>query len=101
MARYFLGTYHNDYCGCDELRFFIADDIEQVESVMREDLYDYALNYFDYGTGRIEDDEIGEYSDDGWDEYFEGCGFDCEEVKLEEIEEEYEPVDWEDLTSKS
>lgn len=101
MPRYFQGTYYNNYCGCDESRFFIADDFEQVESAMSEGLCDYAMDYFDYSTGRIEEDEDNMYGDDGWDEYFEGCGFNCEEVNPEEVEEEYSSIDWEDLTGKS
>lgn len=101
MERFFMATYFNNYLGCDEERFFIANDRSQVETAMSDNLYDYAINYFDYSTGRIEDDEDNEYADDGWDEYFEDCGYNIEEISPVDIpilEEEYGEIDWEDLT---
>ena len=83
---YFVGTFSNGYCGCDEVILMIADTIEKAEKYMEDRVYIYGSNY-KYMT-EFEDDE----EDD--EAYWEGVTYEVREATQEEIEYEYDADGW-------
>lgn len=82
---YFIGTFSNGYCGCDEIIPIIADTIEQAEKYMedRVDIYGYDYEY------------VTEFEEEEDDEaYWEGVTYEVREATQEEIEDEYDADGW-------
>ena len=82
---YFIGTFSNGYCGCEEIIPIIADTIEQAEKYMEDriDVYGYDYKY------------VTEFEDEEDDEaYWEGVTYEVREATQEEIEDEYDADGW-------
>lgn len=82
---YFIGTFSNGYCGCEEIVPIIADTIEQAEKYMedRVDIYGYDYEY------------VTEFEEEEDDEaYWEGVTYEVREATQEEIEDEYDTDGW-------
>ena len=79
--QYFIGTYSNGYCGCDEEEYIIADSIEQAEKFMAANLVDYGWDYYFYCEEYDEEDEDFEET------YWDNITFDVRKATAEEIED--------------
>ena len=82
---YFIGTFSNGYCGCEEIVPIIADTIEQAEKYMEDriDIYGYEYEY------------VTEFEEEEDDEaYWEGVTYEVREATQEEIEDEYDADGW-------
>lgn len=82
---YFIGTFSNGYCSCEEIVPIIADTIEQAEKYMedRVDIYGYDYEY------------VTEFEEEEDDEaYWEGVTYEVREATQEEIEDEYDADGW-------
>lgn len=82
---YFIGTFSNGYCGCEETIPIIADTIEQAEKYMEDRLDIYGYDY-EYVT------EFEEEEDD--EAYWEDVTYEVREATQEEIEDEYDADGW-------
>lgn len=82
---YFIGTFSNGYCGCDEIIPIIADTIEQAEKYMEDRIDIYGCDY-EYMT-EFEDEEDDEA-------YWEGVTYEVRKATQEEIEDEYDADGW-------
>lgn len=94
----YMATYYCGYSGTDERHFFIANSEEEVAEYMEEGLYDYAENWTHVAFGWDTS-----YTDEEFEEFYQDCGFDIQELFGEELEEVIEDYgigenDWEDLT---
>lgn len=76
--KYFIGTYSNGYCGCDEEVYIIADSEDQADRFMAEGEINYGYEYA-YTTD-YEDDEDNAA-------YWENVTYDLREATQEEIDE--------------
>lgn len=98
MANRYMCTYHCGYSGTDDRHFLIATDEEQAAAYMEEGLYDYAD-----GWTHLEFGWEGSYTDEEFEEFLQGCGYDIVEItdeNEEEIFDEYgvDESDFEDIT---
>lgn len=99
---YYLGTYSNSYCGCDEEIGIIADNISDAEKYMREEMEVYAERHEDVAIEEWERQiECGETdeTDDFYDsvvyaDYLGDCGYDVKECT------EDDSKDWIDIRSE-
>lgn len=77
----YLIRFCNGYCGCDVEEEF-EGTYEEAEDFANDSFNDYAASY-DYVAFGWDN----EYTEEEYEEYFEGCYYEIEEVKEEEEEE--------------
>ena len=98
MSKRYMATYYCGYSDTDDRRFLIAENEEHAAAYMEEGLYDYAE-----GWTHLEFGWKSSYTDEEFDEFLEGCGYDIVEItdeNEEEIFDEYgvDESDFEDIT---
>lgn len=76
--KYFIGTYSNGYCGCDEEIYIIADSEDQADRFMAEGEMNYGYEAA-FATDYEESPEDASY--------WENVTYDLREATQEEIDE--------------
>ena len=78
MEKKWTITFSNGYCGCDNEEEFVGTYEDAVEWA-NECLPEYAENYVHAAFGWD-----NEYTEEGYDDYFEDCSYDIKESEEEE-----------------